>query len=273
MLLPYGKQRVTMPIIDLFNLILFLLTGGLVGLLAGLLGVGGGLVIVPILLYLLPQLGVGVSEVTHIAIGTSLATIIVTSLASVKTHHLQGTVVWPLFRVMAPGVVVGSILGSVVIRYIPSELLKNIFGSFVILIAVQMIIKFRPATNNKEPRKPSLFFAGSLIGSVSTLVGVGGGAISVPYLSFWNTEMVKAVGTSSALSLPLAIVGTIGFVILGWNSTTIPAGSLGYVYLPAFFWDRYRFQFYGIDWCKISEKNISKIALQTVCDLSHCRWT
>ncbi len=219
---------------ELINFALFLLTGAMVGLLAGLLGVGGGLLVVPILLYLLPQLGVDPSQVTHIAVATSLATIVFTSIASVKAHNRHGTVIWWVFRAMTPGIVLGGIIGSFAARFIESDNLKMVFGVFALLIAMQMIFKFRPAEKSREPGKLRLFFSGSIIGSFSTLVGIGGGSLTVPYLIFWKTNMARAVGTSSAIGLPLSISGTIGFIISGWGAPDLPNWSLGYVFLPAF---------------------------------------
>ncbi len=219
---------------EIINFSLFLLTGAIVGLLAGLLGVGGGLLVVPILLYLLPQLGIDPSQVTHIAVATSLATIVFTSIASVKAHNRQSTVVWWLFRAMTPGIILGGITGSIAARFIDSGNLKIIFGVFALLIATQMIIKFKPPAKIREPGKLRLFLSGGLIGAFSTLVGIGGGSITVPYLMFWNTKMARAVGTSAAIGLPLSVAGTSGFIISGWGQPSLPDWSLGYVFLPAF---------------------------------------
>jgi len=220
---------------EILNFALFLATGAMVGLLAGLLGVGGGLIVVPILLYLLPHLGIDSSQITHMAVATSLATIVITSIASVKAHNRHGTVIWWVFRAMTPGIVLGGIIGSTAARYIDSDNLKTVFGIFALLIAVQMIFKFRPPEKSREPGKLRLFFSGGIIGSFSTLVGIGGGSLTVPYLIFWKTNMARAVGTSSAIGLPLSISGTIGFIISGWGAPELPHWSLGYVFLPAFF--------------------------------------
>jgi hypothetical protein len=220
--------------LTLFDVILYLGTGALVGLLAGLLGVGGGLVVVPILIYLLPLSGVPTSLVTHMAVATSLATIVVTSIASVRAHSRHGSVIWWVFKAMTPGVVVGGLLGSSLAKYTPADTLKTLFGVFALLIALQMIFRFRPAPHRQEPGKTGLFAAGALIGSFSTLVGIGGGSITVPFLTYWNTSMSRAVGTAAAVGLPLSVAGTLGFVVNGWNHPQLPPLSLGYVYLPAF---------------------------------------
>ncbi len=220
--------------LGLLDISLFLATGALVGLLAGMLGVGGGLIVVPTLLYILPLIGVPEILVTHITIATSLATIVITSTSSVRAHHQHGAVNWWVFKAMTPGIILGGFIGSIMANYLHSTVLKSIFGIFALLIATQMIFKFRPAPNTKEPGKKTLAFAGTLIGSFSTLVGIGGGSLTVPYLTFWNTSMSRAVGTSSAIGLPLSIAGTIGFIVTGWDVPLRPSFSLGYVYLPAF---------------------------------------
>lgn len=216
------------------DIILLLSSGALVGLLAGLLGIGGGLIVVPILLYLLPQFGIPAELVTHMAIATSMATIVITSVASVRAHNRHGTILWHVFWAMIPGIIIGGLLGSYATKYIPSDSLKMIFGIFALLIATQMIFKFRPSSNMKEPGKIRLAISGTIISTISALVGIGGGSLTVPYLSFWNTKMAKAVGTSSAIGLPLSVAGTVGFIIAGLQIPDRPAYSLGYVYLPAF---------------------------------------
>ncbi len=221
--------------LNFIDAIFLLSTGALVGLLAGLLGVGGGLIVVPILLYLLPHFGINHELTTHMAIATSLATIVFTSFASIKAHNRHGTIIWQVFWSMTPGVIIGGLLGSYATKYIPSDNLKLLFGIFALLIASQMIFKFRPTPNMREPGKIRLAMSGAVIGTLSTLVGIGGGSLTVPYLSFWNTKMAKAVGTSSAIGLPLSLSGTAGFIITGWNITDKPAYSLGFIFLPAFF--------------------------------------
>lgn len=209
-------------------------TGAMVGLLAGLLGVGGGLIVVPILLYLLPQLGINNELSAHIAIATSMATIVITSIASVRAHNRHGTIIWWVFRAMTPGVIIGGLLGSYLTHSIPATHLKLIFGFFAMLIAIQMIVKLRPSAQISEPGKVRLALSGTIIGTISSLVGIGGGSITVPYLSFWNTSMARSVGTSSAIGLPLSIAGTIGFIISGYHAPNLPPYSLGYIFLPAF---------------------------------------
>ena len=220
--------------LSLVEILLFLSTGAFVGLLAGMLGVGGGLIVVPILLYVLPIVGIPPELVTHMAIATSLCTIVITSASSVRAHNRHGSVIWWVFKAMTPGVILGGLGGTILAHYLPSRSLKAIFGIFALLLAVQMFFKFKPSPQRKEPGKKTLFAAGSIIGCFSTLVGIGGGSITVPYLTYWNTQMSRAVGTSSAIGLPLSIAGTLGFIISGWNEPMRPSFSLGFVYLPAF---------------------------------------
>ena len=222
----------TLTFIDILAL---LGTGAMVGLLAGLLGVGGGLIVVPILIYLLPQFGIDASLVTHMSIATSMATIVVTSFSSVRAHHRHQTIIWWVFWAMTPGVIIGGLMGSYMTRFIAAENLKLVFGFFALLIALQMILKFRPSAHFSEPGRLRLGMSGVIIGTLSSLVGIGGGSITVPYLSFWNTSMARSVGTSSAIGLPLSIAGTTGFIIAGLHVENLPAFSFGYIFLPAFF--------------------------------------
>ncbi len=221
--------------LSLIDILLYLGTGALVGLLAGLLGVGGGLVVVPTLIYLLPISGVPQHLVTHMAVATSLATIVVTSIASVRAHSRHGSVIWWVFKAMTPGVIVGGLLGAQLARLIPANGLKLVFAIFALAIAAQMFLRLRPAPHKQEPGKLGLAIAGAIIGSFSTLVGIGGGSITVPFLTYWNTAMARAVGTASAIGLPLSIAGTLGFILNGIGRTDLPPLSLGFVYLPAFF--------------------------------------
>lgn len=220
--------------LSLVDVLLYLGTGALVGLLAGLLGVGGGLVVVPTLIYLLPFSGVPSHLVTHMAVATSLATIVVTSIAAVRAHSRHGSVIWWVFRAMTPGVIVGALIGAQLARWIPADGLKFIFAIFALAIAVQMFLRLRPAPHKQEPGRFGLAIAGAIIGTFSTLVGIGGGSVTVPFLTYWNTAMARAVGTASAIGLPLSIAGTVGFVVSGLGQPDLPPMSLGFVYLPAF---------------------------------------
>ena len=213
----------------------YLLLGAFVGVVAGLLGVGGGLIIVPVLILLFQQYGFSAGIITHLAVGTSLATIMLTSISSVRAHHAHGAVQWPVFLQLTPGIVIGTLAGALLASVISSASLKTFFGFFELAVALQMALELRPSAARSLPRLPGMSLAGSVIGAVSALVGIGGGTLTVPFLVWCNISMQKAVATSSACGLPIAVAGAVGFVLTGWQNPQLPAGSTGFVYWPAFF--------------------------------------
>lgn len=215
------------------GLLLYLLLGMFAGTVAGLLGVGGGLIIVPVLAFVFSQQSMSAAIIIHMAVGTSLASIVMTSISSVYAHHKHGAVILPVFVQLAPGIVVGAFIGAAVADVLPAELLKNIFGVFELLVATQMLLAAKPAAHRKLPGQVGMSLAGVLIGKVSAIVGIGGGTMTVPYLVWCNVPVHKAVATSSACGLPIAIAGAAGFIVMGWNETGLPTGSSGYVYWPA----------------------------------------
>ncbi len=215
-------------------LLLYLLLGAFAGLMAGLLGVGGGLVIVPVLAFVFAQQGVAEPVIMHLAIGTSLATIVFTSLSSVHAHHRHGAVLWPVFWQLLPGIVMGALFGAWVADRLATTPLRIFFALFEFYVAVQLTLNIRPAPHRVLPGRAGLFGAGGMIGTVSSLVGIGGGTLTVPFLLWCNVAMRQAVGTSAACGLPIAVAGSLGFVIAGWDETGLPSGSTGYVYWPAF---------------------------------------
>lgn len=217
------------------GLIVYLLLGAFVGVVAGLLGVGGGLIIVPVLIILFQSYDFSPAVITHLAVGTSLATIMLTSISSVRAHHSHGAVQWPEFLRLTPGIVIGTLAGAGLASVISSDSLKNFFGFFELAVAVQMALELRPNASRSLPGPLGMTLAGSVIGAVSALVGIGGGTLTVPFLVWCNISMQKAVATSSACGLPIAIAGAIGFVLTGWQNPHLPSGSSGFVYWPAFF--------------------------------------
>jgi uncharacterized membrane protein YfcA len=217
--------------------LLYLGTGAVAGLLGGLLGIGGGLVIVPILVYVFQAHGVDASVLTQMAVGTSLATIIFTSFSSVRAHHERGAVRWALVRHIAPGIVLGTFLGAQIAHYLPGKNLQLLIGGFAILMAVQMLTNWKPGGHSTAPsplKTPSLLMGGGIIGSVSALFGIGGGTLTVPWLNYHSIRMQEAVATSSACGIAIAIAGSLGFIWTGWQHAGLPAHAIGYVYLPAF---------------------------------------
>ncbi|MGD8483448.1 MAG: sulfite exporter TauE/SafE family protein [Thioalkalispiraceae bacterium] len=216
------------------DLIQYLLLGSFAGLVAGLLGVGGGLIIVPVLVWLFSQQGFSHQVVVHLAVGTSLATIIFTSISSLRAHHRHGAILWPTFRALSPGIVFGALLGAWIARFMPTNMLAGFFGIFEIFVAIQMGFGIKPHAARRLPGKAGLSVVGAVIGSISAIVGIGGGTMTVPYLVWCNVTIRQAVATSAAVGLPIAVAGAAGFVWAGWQHEDLPPGSLGFVVPEAF---------------------------------------
>lgn len=212
----------------------YLLLGMVAGLLAGLLGVGGGLIIVPVLVGIFLKLAFAPSVIMHMAIATSLATIVITSIASGYSHHRHGAVIWAGVRGLTPGILLGAVVGALIADYLPTESLKNIFATFEIIVAAQMAFSLRPAASRELPGGPGMSLAGMVIGSVSAIIGIGGGTLTVPFLTWCHAGIRKAVATSAVCGFPIALSAAITFVILGWGEPGLPDKSIGYVYWPAF---------------------------------------
>lgn len=218
------------------GLSLFAAYGGLglvVGFVAGLLGVGGGLIIVPVLIMLLHTHGQAVGMEPQLALGTSLATILFTSLSSVRAHHRRGAVEWSLVRRIAPGIVLGTLAGAALAARMPATVLKIFFVVFLFYAAVQMWLDFKPAPHRGLPGRIGTSLAGGVIGVVSSWVGIGGGTLSVPFMLWHNVPLHRAIATSAAIGFPIAFAGATGYVLGGWTVSGLPVGSLGFVYLPA----------------------------------------
>ncbi len=213
--------------------VLYLALGALAGVLAGLFGVGGGLVIVPVLVFSFSAQGVAPQILTHLAVGTSLATIVFTSINSVLAHHQRGAVRWPLVGWMTLGILAGAALGSLTAAALQGPVLQKVIGVFAIVMAIQMGFDLRPKAAGSVPGKPGLTIAGAVIGWASAIFGIGGGSLTVPFLSWRSVPMQQAVATSAACGLPIAIAGALSFMVVGWGEPGLPAWSLGFVYLPA----------------------------------------
>lgn len=217
------------------SLIFPLLTlGAAVGFLAGLLGVGGGLMLVPFFTFLLASRGAG-EHVVHMAIATSLATIAFTSVAAVRAHHSRGAVSWRIVRLLTPGLLVGSWVGPSLGRHLNAAALAIGFTAFVVVAAAQMLVDVKPSASRDLPAPPGLFAAGGVIGLVSGLVGAGGAFASVPFLTWCQVPIHTAVATSAALAIPIAVAGTLSNVFHGLGTPALPPGSLGFVWAPGLF--------------------------------------
>lgn len=211
----------------------YLLTGAVAGFFAGLLGVGGGVVVVPLLTILFARQGFPSNEVLHLALGTSIATILFTSLSSLRAHHAHQAVLWPVVRQLTPGILLGTMLGTQLAAHISSRSLSIFFVAFMLLLAVQMTANLRPTPSRRLPGWIGLSAAGSVIGAIASLAALGGGALTVPYLIWCNVRPHQAIGTSAAVGLPIALGGSLGYLGNGWSHPELPAGSLGFIYLPA----------------------------------------
>ena len=215
------------------ELLLYLLLGAAAGVLAGLFGVGGGIIIVPVLVFSFAAQGVDAAVLTHLAVGTSLATIVFTSINSVLEHHRKGAVRWPIFIWMTLGILLGAALGSVTAAAIQGPMLQRIIGVFAIVIAVQMALELKPKASSTVPGKLGLTAAGGVIGWASAIFGIGGGSLTVPFLTWRSVPMQQAVATSAACGLPIAAASALSFMVIGWGEPQLPPWSVGFVYLPA----------------------------------------
>lgn len=211
----------------------FLLLGGAVGFFAGLLGIGGGGIMVPVLTSLFMTLGFAPEHLLHQALATSMASIILTAAASARSHHQHQAVLWPVAVKLGIGVVVGTLLGSQLAAQFDAMVLAIIFALFMSYVALQMLLNFKPKPTRQLPNDTTLTAAGVGIGAMSALVAIGGGTLTVPLLTWCNVKMQQAIGTSAAVGLPIAISGTVGYIWVGAATPNMPAYSLGYVYLPA----------------------------------------
>jgi len=216
-------------------LVLQLLALGLCGgFLAGLLGIGGGMVLVPFLTVIMANQGVEAGLAVKMAIATGMATIVFTSLSSVRAHHRRGAVRWDIVRRLAPGIVLGAALASLgVFAALGGQALALVFAVFVAFSATQMWLDKKPAASRTLPSPTGQLAAGGGIGFFSGLVGAGGGFISVPFLVWCNVAMHQAVATSAALGFPIALANSAGYALAGQRVGGLPDASLGYIFLPA----------------------------------------
>ena len=216
------------------EILIYMTTGAFVGIVSGLLGVGGGLIIVPVLYFIFAAQGQPAEHIMHMALATSLATIIFTSISSVIAHQRKSAVLWSFFFRMTPGICIGAWFGGLLAGELSTAILKPAFGVFELLVAIYMLSNYKPATHHTTLGQGKVSAGGFLIGSVSALVGIGGGTMTVPFLSWHNISVRKAVATSAACGLPIAIMATAAYVYSSWSVASIPSPSLGYVHLNAF---------------------------------------
>lgn len=214
-------------------ILIFLLLGSFVGFMAGLLGIGGGGILVPILTSIFISHGIPVDNVVHLALGTSMASMVITTFSSFRSHNAKGGVVWKAVRGMVPGIIIGTFSATFLASYLSSLFLGVFFALFMAFVSSQMFLNKKPKPSREVSGNMGLFAAGSGIGAISALVSIGGGSLTVPYLTWQNIEIKKAIGTSAAIGLPITIAGTIGYLVNGWNISSSDNYIFGYVYLPA----------------------------------------
>jgi len=209
------------------------LVGAVSGVLAGLLGIGGGLVIVPMLVFCFTWQQIPQELIMHLALGTSMASIIFTATSSFWAHHKRGAVHWIVVRRIVLGIFLGTFLGSCLAARMSTNFLKGFFVIFLYYVASQMLLNKKPKPSRQLPGPLGMFGVGNVIGSFSSMVGIGGGTLSVPFMTWCNIPVHEAIGTSAAIGFPIAIAGTAGYLYNGLQTANLPQYSVGYIYLPA----------------------------------------
>jgi uncharacterized membrane protein YfcA len=218
--------------------IAYLLLGLFVGLFAGMLGIGGGMLLVPLLVFMFSAQDFPADRTLHLALGTSLSTIVFTSLSSIRAHHMRGAVRWDIVRRAAvrraaAGLVIGTVIGAFLADWLDARLLAIVFVVFISYSAAQMLLDVKPKPSRRLPGKVGMAAGSGMVGVISSLVGAGGGVVSIPLMVMCNVDMRNAVGTSAALGFPIALAGTLAYIYTGLGEPNLPPMSLGYVYLPA----------------------------------------
>ncbi len=214
--------------------LIYPLLGMFAGFVAGLFGVGGGLTIVPLLFMIFTAQHFPVEHVMHLSLGTAMATIIFTSISSMRAHHSHGAVRWDIVKSLAPGLVIGTLGGSFIATWVPTRPLAMIFTAIVYYASLQMMLDFKPKPHRALPGGTGMAAAGGTIGVISSLVAAGGGFLSIPFMVFCNVVIHQAIGTSAALGFPIAVAGTVGYIASGLKTSGLPEFSFGFIYLPAF---------------------------------------
>ncbi len=208
----------------------YIALGLFTGFFAGMLGIGGGLVMVPALTMMFAaQAAFPGSEILHLALGTSMATILFTALASLRAHHRHGAVLWRVVGQITPGILLGTLLGTLFASSVPARPLAIFFTAFVCLVAVQMILNLKPKPSRDLPGAAGVIAVGVGIGALSALVAIGGGSLTVPFLTWCNVRVQHAIGTSAAVGFPIAVGGSLGYIYNGWGHPGLPEWSLGYI--------------------------------------------
>jgi len=211
----------------------YLAIGAFVGFMAGLLGIGGGMTMVPMLVFVFTAKAFPPEHLVHMALATSMATIPFTSAASVRAHHAHGGVDWPIVLGMLPGLAAGAALGALTAGLIPGRPLAMFFTAFVFYSGVNMFLDKKPTSSRTLPGRLGLSAVGAAIAYLSSFLAAGAAFMTVPYMTWCNVPMRRAIGTAAAIGFPLALASSLGFVYAGSRVDGLPAGSLGYLYAPA----------------------------------------
>ncbi len=214
----------------------YLLLGAIAGFLGGLFGIGGGTILVPVLLMLFEAQHFPPEHLMHLALGSGMAVILFTALASLSKHHQHGAVNWSVVRSITPGILFGTALGAMSAAMIPAKGLGIVFALFVYAAAIQILLDLRPHAARQLPGTTGMTLTGTFTGWISSLVSIGGGTIVIPFLIWCNMPLRHAIGTASAIGFPIAVGGTLGYIVIGSHIDALPGPHLGYVYLPALFW-------------------------------------
>lgn len=209
--------------------------GAMVGLVAGLFGIGGGGIMVPALTLLFVAQEFPAEHLVHIALATSMAAIVPTAFASARAHHLHNAVLWDVVVRMTPSVLFGTFIATFIASTLSAKPLAIFFSVFMSFVAVQMVLDRKPKPARLLPGTVGLSIAGTFIGGISALVAIGGGSLTVPFLAWCNTRLQTAIGTSAAVGLPIAFAGAVGYAVNGWSAAGLPENTLGYIYWPAVF--------------------------------------
>ncbi len=211
----------------------YLAIGAAVGFLAGMLGIGGGALQIPLLVWLFEAQGLPRDHVVHLAVGTGMATIVFTSLSSARAHAARGAVRWDIVKSMTPGILAGGLVGSLIASSIPRFVVAVLFVATVYAAGLNMLFERKPNPTRTLPGPAGVFAAGATISGVSAFAAVGGAFMSVPFMMWCNVPMIHAIGTAAAIGFPIAVAGTVGYVAGGWGAVGLPPWSAGYVYGPA----------------------------------------
>ncbi len=207
--------------------------GAAVGFFAGLLGIGGGAIIVPLLVMLFEAQGLPKAQIMHLAVGTGMASILFTSVSSMRAHAVRGAVRWDLARSLTPGILIGGLLGSNLTVWISTQTFAAAFTVVVFFAATNILIDRKPKPARQLPGAPGAMLVGLVIGFVSSLAAMGGAFMTIPFALYCNVPMLQAIGTAAIVGFPIALAGSVGFIVAGWGQVGLPPHSIGYVYLPA----------------------------------------